>query len=189
MVEEKAKKANDLVYKTQSAMVDAIAADAELLDELIELIRPSLRPIAGPIRIGYDEWWDDGTCPQERYIHSQDRGIRVAGTRSTSGPGLCYDGQCGGHYEGRDLYISTSGALIEIAYTGTFSTEQGGVSGWRCKEEEIPAVDAVERYGLNALVSAVSSALSRYIDKCRDSPETYRRRARKVRAVCVLLED
>lgn len=186
-LKETTSKTNELVNDVETTKKDATAADAALLDAVIKLIAPSLRGIAGQIKTGYKEWWV-GSCPTESYTYAKARGIRLAGSRTAPGPNLEHTSQYGGRYEGSDLYLLEGLRFVEFVYEGEFSCCEGSPSSWQRHEKLLSMEEAVEKYDIELIVAELTKILVAWCDTHEKVPETYRRRALKMRALKALLE-
>jgi hypothetical protein len=93
-----------------------------------------------------------------------------------------------GRYSGTRLIYRDDGALVELAYSGAFTTVPGEVSAWKADEGAIPAAAAAARYDLDAIFAALHRALEAQADgaAARKAAEL-RAGARRLRDVATLV--
>lgn len=173
---------------TDAAAAERLAESATILLEVIAALRGAWRAMAS--RVGTASTMSAAGTTTE---HASWTGLYLAG----DGPKQVAPVLVGGTNASRGKYAGTrlflrgyDGKLVQLVYSGTWSTVPGEVSSWRSMEREVTAVDAVELYGLASLVEALEKSLrAQEQGKTTDRARQFREEAERLRAVLVLLRS
>jgi hypothetical protein len=144
----------------QAALATQQEAEAALLGRIIETVKPALRALACQIKSRdystggrngcnpvhtYDTFTETGVCLVDNYDRDKDE----TGNRGT--------------LSGARLYLLSDGRLAEVEREGTFSHWQGEADQWEASLEVITTVQAVTRYELADIVTALNAKLQEQI--------------------------
>jgi hypothetical protein len=98
------------------------------------------------------------------------------------------DGDTRGCYRGKDLALTADGVLIERTMNGDWSHWQGESSYFTYEGEEIGSEDAVNRYGLKAIVGGLASELAEASEGLKKKQSGYEERLGLVQKVREILQ-
>jgi hypothetical protein len=135
------------------------AADADLLVELIEKVRPGLRAICSRVAASGTRSSAGVTT-----LPAVFRGVLLAtdSPLPRGGPASTPDAkdERRGRYGGRDLFLSEAGELVLLRYSGTWSTVPGEISRWGSEVGTITPAEAAIEYPLDELMDHLAAALA-----------------------------
>lgn len=171
----------------EAARSEALAAEAALLDGLIERIRPALKALSSRVETSERNYWvgnthqeTDNECADWRGLHVLDEKVGPGRKKDSSGNS--------GEYYGLDIFLATDGTFRKLQYSGSFSYWQGSTSEWESVETDLTSLD-VAKFGLTEeVISNIAQALDKQAkgDK-KAATKTTLERAEKVRAISALL--
>ncbi len=161
------------------------AAEAALLERIVETVKPALRALACQIKSRdystggrngcnpvhtYDTFAERGVCLVDGYDHDKDE----TGNRGTNG--------------GSRLYLLDDGRLAEVEREGTWSCWQGEADTWEAELTIISAADAVARYELADIVGTLNAKLEEQLRGSKQvRTKAAQARAEKLAAVASLM--
>lgn len=171
-------------YETsQAAIAERDAAEANLLEALIERIRPALRALSSRIQSRERTWWPDNASTATETDHFSERGLCVAG----GGVKRDHPRANAGSYEGTDLWLLTEGRFAEVTYSGHWSRWQGAASAWEASLTSRTTAQIAHDYDVDEIVATISEALDKATGSREKTTTKARERAEQIRAVTTLL--
>lgn len=180
------------VAAQHSELVDAVAAEraanVALLDAVVERIRPALRALASRIKTGERTWWIGTTHTDTECTWSSDRGLYVGA--ADVGPERSNPGrdQNRGGYRGFDLFLTSDGRWLELAYTGGWSIWQGEETEWTAAETYVDTATVERDWGGTDVIPRIVAALQSHADgKAPERAKAARERAERIAAVARLI--
>jgi hypothetical protein len=138
------------------------AADADLLVEVIEKVRPGLRAICSRVAASGTRSSAGVTTEPAVFrgvLLAGDNPVGHAGPTSVAGPtenGVVARGR----YGGTDLFLTEAGSLVQLRYSGNWSTVPGEVSRWGSEVVGMNAAEAAIEYPLDELMDHLAAALA-----------------------------
>jgi hypothetical protein len=162
------------------------AAEAALLEKVVEAVRPALRALASRVKTADRvEHFADVDRQRETETLATWRGLCLTGT-----PGPLRDNPRDnrGSYEGSDLFLLVDGTFVELAYGGSWSRWQGSSWGWKTTERTMTIAEVAHEYKLEPIVEALSEALDQHTQGGRPArAKAMRERAAKLAALVALI--
>jgi hypothetical protein len=173
----------------EAAMNEVVAAEAALLDRLVELVRPALRAlgtrplIANAFSGGKDNCnpWDEETRAEWRGVCAFD--CKPGPTRDKRGDDST------GIYASSDLFLAADGTWRHLAYSGTWSIWAGAVSGWTATETVMTSAEVARGYGskdVDAIIATICHAVTNAGSREKVTAKA-KARAEKLNAIVALL--
>jgi hypothetical protein len=163
------------------------AAEVELLDSIVETVRPALKALASRIQVSHLSQWVSSSDTDETDLFMNGvKGLRVIG----DGAFQAHPSANRGHYAGNDLYLTTAGTWLELRYDGSWSRWQGEGDDWTAEQERLNTSEVVERYSVADIIEAISSAVEAQLEGNRTkATKAALRRAETTNALVTLLRQ
>jgi hypothetical protein len=167
------------------AGTDAAVAKGELLDAVIDAIRPALRAICSQVALAC-AFTAEGTTTEPapwRGVHLMGDGPWLT-DRKTSPDGIR------GRWGGDRLVLRDDGQLVTLRYQGPWTSVKGEVSKWTAEAAPTDAVSAAARWDLDVIIGALSDAVMAQANGA--APERtaqLRESAERIRAHVVLVQS
>lgn len=170
----------------KEAIASERAAEVQVLEQVIALVKPALRALCGRIVATYDVShhadvnYGGGVC---KTTSREERGFCIAGdARAYEDTPQANSGG----YEGQGLWLLADGTLAEIAWSGNWSRWQG--SSWGYASVLHPVTFSAREWKLNECLESIESALAKQLAGNKPAvTEAALARATKLRAAVVLL--
>jgi hypothetical protein len=132
------------------------AAEAALLERIVETVKPALRALASGIKSrDYQTAGRNGCNPVHTYDTFPERGVCLVDGYTSSKD----ESGNRGSNEGSRLYLLDDARLAEVAREGTWSRWQGEADTYEATLTIVSAAEAVARYELTDMVSTISTKL------------------------------
>jgi hypothetical protein len=173
------------------ARADSTAAGGELLELLVDTVEPALSalvariPVANEVRF-YADTGRSAESPSWAQLNGVDlHGVHVAGHSS---PVEDLPRAKSGRYRGRGLWLLEDRRLVELSFSGTWSSEgpQGEVlRKWQAQLEELSATEAAERWRVEEIAERLATLLEK--QSRQEVTKSLQARAQKLRTVVTLL--
>jgi hypothetical protein len=167
------------------AGTDAAMAKGELLDAVIDAIRPALRAICSQVALA-GTFSAEGTTTEPaswRAVHLAGDGPRLT-DRRMSPDGLR------GHWGGDRLVLRADGQLLILCHQGPWTSVPGEVSRWTAEATSTDAQTAAARWNLDTILGSLSDAVMAHANGA--APERtaqLRESAERIRALVVLVQS
>jgi hypothetical protein len=167
-----------------AARAERDKAEAELLEAVVEKVRPALRAISSRIKKSNRTWWPDNVSTASEHSHFEERGLLVHGDAH---PECDHPRANRGSYEGGGLWLLTDGTFASVVYEGSWSRWQGEGESWTAELTPLTALEVAEGYDVDGVVAAISTAIDKQAGSREKPIKAATERAEKVRAVTSLL--
>lgn len=162
-------------------------ARAELLQAVLDSVRPALRAICNRVVIKGTSSAAGSTTDAALW-----RGLLVSSEPSGGGPKVVpiAGDRHRGRYAGSDLLLNDEGVLVEIVYEGTYSNVKGEISSWEGKWCPLTCRHAITEYSADKIIDRLTTAL---LDSAKGASPMRTAmllsRAEHLRAVTVMLKS
>ena len=174
------------------AAADRRQAAAEVLERLLEAVRPACRALASRVAISCTES-PAGTTTEPaawRGLFLTGTGPKLVGRTAVEQPGYAREAWPErGRHGGTRLLLRDDGKLVEMAYDGPWSNVPGEVSSWRASAAVLEPIEAVARgYHLDAIAEAIGTALDAQAGGAsRERAAELRAKAERLRALAQIV--
>lgn len=173
-LEQDAAKLGELAAEQEEATAAASRAEAELIKQIVELVKPALRALSSRVKVRERTWWPDSVSTATEEDFASWRGFRVSG----DGPERDHPGANQGEIEGVDTFIKADGSLCRLRYSGDWTRWQGRAEEWTASEATITPLDLAREVGAEDIVKVLSEAVQRQLSSGGREKATARSRER-----------
>jgi hypothetical protein len=168
----------------QTAIEEERAAEADLLAQIVEAVRPALRALSSRLKASERTWWPDRVCTATERTDHPERGVVVAG----DGPERDHPRANDGSVTGQDLVLLDDGTFALRDWSGSWSNWQGATSSQESTLTRISLRDVVESYDAENIAADLAYRLQAQLGgKATKTTAAARVRAEKLRSVSTLL--
>ena len=161
------------------------AAEAALLELIIDTVKPALRALGSRIvKLDRSTSGRNGCNPVEEKDYFDERGVCLVDAFSRQKDATGNEGSFGGSR----LYLLTDGRLAEVDREGTWSQWQGAWSGYEATLTIVDAATAQRHYELADMIEALNTKLAEQLkgEKAKRT-KAAQARASKLAAVASLM--
>ncbi|MBK8593986.1 MAG: hypothetical protein IPN83_00040 [Holophagales bacterium] len=181
---ELARQVSEQNVTMNEAFEEERAAEAALLEKIVESVRPALRALSNRLKASERVWWPTNVETANEKTFHPERGIRLAG----SGPEQDYPRANDGSIEGRDLVLLDDGSFATLDWSGNWTRWQGRTSTEESALTRITTAEVVTEWNVDVLAAALAKALEAQASgRTEKTTATAKARAEKLRSVSTLL--
>lgn len=188
-IKNKAREAAHQDESYRSAIDAERSARADLLERVIEAVRPALRALCHRQQTHQEGRIDFGTDDTATTFHEVPA-LYLGDNGTHPGPvdERPYRDATSGVSGGYDLFLDRTGQLLRFDYVGTWTCWQGSRWSWGATVTEIEVTDVVAMGEDDSAIEAIGRALNRQVtgDKAKRATAATQR-AEKIRALLALL--
>lgn len=164
------------------AAVDKKTASVELLDAVVEAIRPALRALASRIVI---ERVESSAGKTEKTLDEPGIYVSSVGVPILDRPG---PRPAAGRWQGTDLFLCREGSFVMLSYDG--EVDRAGVSKWGAAVVELTTRDVVDMFNLTVVMDAIARAMAEQAGgNTGKRTEQMRAQATRLRALVTLVRS
>lgn len=166
------------------AIADERDAEAALLAQIVESVRPALRALSSRLKASERTFWPDNAAPATEKTYHPERGVLVDG----DGPTRDHPRANEGAIVGTDLALLDDGTFAVLDWSGTWSRWQGATSFMQSALTRVSLRDVVENYNAENIAMELRNHLEG--QRGGKTPKTIaaaKARAEKLRSVSTLL--
>ena len=168
----------------ETAFDEERAAEEELLEKLVETVRPALKALSSRLKATETTFWPTSTeTATEKTCHPE-RGVILDGDGPFRDHPRANDGKIGG----TDLALLDDGTFARLDWTGTWTRWQGRTSEETSTLTRITLRDVVETWDVDELAAALAERLEAQLaGRATKTTASARERAERLRSVTLLL--
>lgn len=169
------------VAANEEAMADKKTASVELLDAVVEAVRPALRAMSSRI---VTSRVTSGAGTTETALDEPGLYLTCIGPpRDRPGPYAT-----AGSWQGTDLFLCREGSFVMLSYDGEL--DRAGVSKWAAAVVELATRDIVDMFPLPVVLDAIARAMSAQANgNTTKRTEQIRNQADRLRALVTLVRS
>ena len=169
----------------EAAVQASHGAGAALLERVVQLVKPALRPLSTRPVVSSRTFWPDRIQTATEETRASWSGVLLAGS---TGPGEDFPNANQGTYEGQALYLLPDGTFRWLTFSGTWSRWQGVSSEWETTAADLSMAEVVHRYSLADLLAKLLEVLQQEADGKRpERTAAATARAVKLQSIVALL--
>lgn len=158
-ISELATKAANLHETLQTSIAVERDAEAAILTQVIDSVRPALKAICSKHYLTCVTHWPDTIRSVAAYSNPF-KGLSL----TPFGPERDYPNASRGEYESKDLVLLDTGDLARIEWSGHWSSWQGERSQYTGELCMISIRESMNHWLLSDCVTAIQTALQKYVD-------------------------
>ena len=168
----------------EAAFDEERAAEEELLEKLVDAVRPALRALSSRLKASETTSWPTSTETSTEKTYHPERGVRLDGNGPERDHPRANDGSIGG----TDLVLRDDGTFARLDWTGTWTRWQGRTSEETSTLTRIALRDVVETWDVDEIAATLSERLEAQVaGRATKTTAASKDRAEKLRAVAALL--
>ena len=168
----------------QAAIADAREAEAQLLAQIVDAVRPALKALSSRIKASERTWWPTSTETATEKSYHPERGIFLDGT----GPERDHPRANDGAILGRDLFLLDDATFAVLDWSGNWTRWQGRTSEETSTLTRITLRDVVDEWDAETIAADLADRLQAQVEgKAPKTTQAARDRATKLRSVSTLL--
>lgn len=169
----------------ETAIAEERAAEGELLEKVVDAVRPALRALSSRILATERTWWPTSVeTATDRSFHPE-RGVRLDGNGPVRDHPRANDGRIGG----TDLVLLDDGTFARLDWTGTWTRWQGHTSEETSTLTRLTLAEVVETWDVDQLAARLHDLLEQHLaGRAAKTTASARERTAKLRAVSALLK-
>lgn len=168
----------------EAAFDEERAAEEELLEKLVETVKPALRALSSRLKASETTFWPTSTETSTEKTYHPERGVRLDGNGPERDHPRANDGGIGG----TDLVLLDDGTFARLDWTGTWTRWQGRTSEETSTLTRITLRDVVETWDVDEIAATLSERLEAQLaGRATKTTAASKDRAEKLRAVAALL--
>jgi hypothetical protein len=168
----------------EAAFDEERAAEEELLEKLVDAVRPALRALSSRLKASETTLWPTSTETSTEKTSHPERGVRLDGNGPERDHPRANDGSIGG----TDLVLLDDGTFARLDWTGTWTRWQGRTSEETSTLTRITLRDVVETWDVDEIAATLSERLEAQLaGRATKTTAASKDRAEKLRAVAALL--
>lgn len=169
----------------QAAIEDERAAEKQLLEKLVDAVRPALKAICNRIKASERTWWPTSVETATEKKYHPERGLFLDGT----GPERDFPRANDGLVSGRDLLLLDDASFAVLDWTGTWSRWQGRTSEETSTLTRLTLADVVDEWDVDEIAATLSERLEAQLaGRAGKTTASARERAERLRAVAALVK-
>ncbi len=168
----------------QTAIADEREAEAQLLEKIVDAVRPALKALSSRIRATERVFWPDSVSTATEETWHAERAVPIL----VSGPQHDHPRADEGAIVGRDLVLLTDGTFARLDWSGNWTRWQGRTSAEESTLTRISTLDVVQTWNVEDVATKLRVLLEAQVNgKAPKTAQAARDRAEKLRAVAQLL--
>lgn len=169
----------------EAAFAEERAAEEELLEKVVDAVRPALKALSSRILATERTWWPTSVeTATDRSFHPE-RGVRLDG----NGPVRDHPRANDGAVEGEDLVLLEDGTFARLDWSGTWTRWQGRTSEETSTLTRLTLAEVVETWDVDQLAARLHDLLEQHLaGRATKTTAAARERAGRLRAVAALMK-
>lgn len=169
----------------QAAIDEEREAEAQLLGQIVDAIRPALKALSSRLKASERVWWPDNVSTATEQGFHEERGVRLAGT----GPERDHPRANDGAIEGTDLVLLEDGTFARLDWSGSWTRWQGRTSEESSTLTRLSLRDVADEWDAETIAGDLAERLQAQLEgKASKTTQAARDRAKKLRSVSTLLD-
>mgnify|MGYP001240549871 CR=1 FL=1 len=167
----------------QAAIDDERDAEKELLEKLVEAVRPALKALSSRLKSMETTFWPTSVEIATEKTYHPERGVILDGNGPFRDHPRANDGRIGG----TDLVLLDDGTFARLDWTGTWTRWQGRTSEETSTLTRLSLADVVETWDVDEIAATLSERLEAQLaGRSGKTTASARERAERLRAVARL---
>ena len=167
-----------------SAFEEERDAEAALLGQIVDAVRPALKALSNRLKASERVWWPTNAETASQKSYHPERGVRLDG----SGPERDFPHANDGAITGRDLVLLDSGDFATLDWSGSWTKWQGRSSSEESTLTRISPREVVDEWDAEDLAATLAKKLQAHADgRSEKTTAAARVRTEKLRSVSTLL--
>lgn len=168
----------------QAAIDEQRQAEEELLEKLVESVRPALRALSSRLKASERMWWPTSVETATEKTYHPERGVRLDGNGPERDHPRANDGSVGG----TDLVLLDDGTFARLDWTGNWTRWQGRTSNEESTLVRLSLREVAEEHDVDEIAARLHELLTQQLaGKAGKTTQAAKARAEKVRSVSLLL--
>ena len=168
----------------ETAIAEERAAEEELLEKVVDAVRPALKALSSRILATERTWWPTSVETATDKSFHPERGVRLDG----NGPVRDHPRANDGAVEGEDLVLLEDGTFARLDWSGTWTRWQGRTSEETSTLTRLTLAEVVETWDVDQLAARLHELLEQHLaGRATKTTASARERTAKLRAVSALL--
>ena len=169
----------------EAAFEEERAAEEELLEKVVDAVRPALRALSSRLKATERTWWPTSVETATEKTYHAERGVYVAG----NGPERDFPRANDGTVVGSDLVLLEDGTFARLDWTGTWTRWQGRTSEETSTLTRLSYAQVVSDFDVDEIAARLHELLEQHLaGRATKTTASARDRAEKLRAVAALMK-
>lgn len=169
----------------QAAIDDERDAEKELLEKLVDTVRPALKALSSRLKSMETTFWPTSVEIATEKTYHPERGVILDGNGPFRDHPRANDGRIGG----TDLVLLDDGTFARLDWTGTWTRWQGRTSEETSTLTRLDLDAVVETWDVDEIAATLSERLEAQLaGRATKTTASARERAEKLRAVAALMK-
>lgn len=168
----------------EAAFEEERHAEEELLEKLVDAVRPALRALSSRLKASERTWWPTSAETTTDKTYHPERGVYVSG----NGPERDFPRANDGSVVGSDLVLLDDGTFARLDWSGTWTRWQGRTSEETSTWTRLTLADVVAEWDVDEVAATLAERLEAQLaGRAAKTTASARERTEKLRAVAALL--